>query len=233
LCTSIEPVFGGFSEYLRAPARAVVPLPEMLSLADGALVEPLAVGLHGVRMAAMRPGARVLVLGAGTVGLATIYWAKRLGAGGIVAASRSSSRADMAIAMGADAFIQTGVDEVAEVKEALGGPPEIVFECAGAVGLLAQAITHVKPFGKVLSLGFCSSPDPITPSVATFKQVQISFPLVTYSQREFQYVADAMLRGHVDPKMMITTVAPLADIAATFERLRTANADTKVHIAPF
>ena len=71
-------------------------LPNPLVMADGALVEPLAVGLGGVSLSGMLPGAKVAVLGAGAVGLACVYWARLLGAGKIVAMSPSARRADMA-----------------------------------------------------------------------------------------------------------------------------------------
>ena len=230
LCTrSAEGGMGGFGEYLALPEGAAVALPQTLSIADGALVEPLAVGLHGVRMADMAMGSRVLVLGAGSVGLAAIFWAKRLGAGRVVAASRSMMREAMALAMGADAFVQTGESEVERVIAALGGSPDIVLECAGAVGLLGQAINHVKTFGQVLSLGFCTSSDPVIPGVAAFKQVRISFPLA-YSPGEFRHVADMMLAGAVDPKAMITSTIGLDELPDTFEALRGPNDQTKVHV---
>lgn len=229
LCVKADGRMGGFAEYLRLAEGAAVRLPLTLSIADGALVEPLAVGLHGVRMAEMPMGSRVLVLGAGSVGLAAIFWAKRLGAGRVVAASRSMTREAMALAMGADAFVQTGEGEVERVIEALGGQPDIVFECAGAVGLLGQAINHVKTFGQVLSLGFCTSPDPVIPGLAAFKQVRIAFPLA-YSPGEFLHVADMMLAGAVDPKAMITSTVSLAELPDTFEALRGPNDQTKVHV---
>ena len=74
----------GFAEFAVVPAGAAVRLPETLSLADGALIEPLAVSLYGARFADIRPGDPVLVLGGGTVALYAIYWARRLGAGRIV-----------------------------------------------------------------------------------------------------------------------------------------------------
>jgi threonine dehydrogenase-like Zn-dependent dehydrogenase len=75
----------GFAELARVPANLAVRLPTTLSLADGALIEPLAISLYGVKLARLDPGTRVLVLGGGTVALYAIYWARRLGAGRIVA----------------------------------------------------------------------------------------------------------------------------------------------------
>jgi threonine dehydrogenase-like Zn-dependent dehydrogenase len=230
LCQATRAVFGGYGEYLRAPAAVAVKLPSTLSLADGALVEPLAVALHAVRLAAMRPGDRVLVLGGGAVALTTIFWAKRLGAGRVAAASRSERRAPLALEMGADAFVQFGDAEVAEAAEALGGAPDIVFECVGVPGMVQKAIAHVRPYGQVLSLGFCIEPDTIMPAMAALKAVKLSFP-VGYALRDFQYSADTMHAGRVDPARMISSTVSLDQLPDTFEMLRGANTETKVHVA--
>jgi threonine dehydrogenase-like Zn-dependent dehydrogenase len=231
LCHHAGGVMGGFGEYLRVPAAVAIKLPSTFSLADGALVEPFAVGLHGTRMAGMKPGDRVLVLGGGSVALTTIFWAKRLGAGRVVAASRSPRRAAMALEMGADAFIQTGENETEQVIEAFGGgSPEIVFECVGAAGILSRAIQYAAVYGHVLSLGFCTSPETLIPAVAGYKGIRLSFP-VGYSLRDFRYAADTMLAGRADPRKLITSVISLNDLPAVLEALRGLNAETKVHVS--
>ena len=223
-------VMGGFGEYLRVPSIAAVRLPTTFSLADGALMEPMAVGLYGVRLAAIKPGDRILVQGAGSVALATIFWAKRLGAGRIVAVSRSERRAGPVRAMGADAFIQSGANEVKEAAAALGGAADIVFECVGAPGLLARAIEHARVLGLVASLGFCMEPDTIIPAVAAYKGVRLIFP-VGYALRDFEQVGDMMLSGHVDPKLMITSVITFDELPTVFEALRGPNTQTKVQVS--
>ncbi|MCX7864121.1 MAG: alcohol dehydrogenase catalytic domain-containing protein [Novosphingobium sp.] len=219
----------GFAEYARVPASVLIPLPSTLSMADGALIEPLAVGLYGLRQARIRPGDKVLVLGGGTVGLYAIYWARRLGAGRIVAMSRSDRRREMCLAMGANSFIPFGDNEVPEVIEALGGSPDHVLECVGAEGMLSKAVMHVAQFGTITSLGFCTSPDPVTPGMASFKCATLQF-VVGYSMREFLYIADQMDKGHVDPKIILTNDIPLDDLPAMMETLRGANNETKVHV---
>lgn len=107
LCSKVKSFASGFAQYALVAERSSVKLPQSLSLSDGALVEPLSVGLHGARLARMPQNARVLVLGAGAVGLAATFWARQLGAGRVVTASRSMRREDLAIAMGADRFVQT------------------------------------------------------------------------------------------------------------------------------
>jgi threonine dehydrogenase-like Zn-dependent dehydrogenase len=230
LCESFEPIMGGFGEYMHIPMRAALKLPKTFSLADGALVEPFAVGLFAVRVAALTPGERVLVLGGGTVALTTAFWAKRLGAGRVVAASRSERRAALCKAMGADAFVQMGETEFKNVVEALGGPPTTVFECAGAPGLLAQAIQHAAKFGHVVSAGFCTAPDPIIPAMACLKAIRMSFA-VGYGMRDFQYVADRMLADDIDPKSIISSVIPLGELPKVFEVLRGPHNETKVQVS--
>jgi (R,R)-butanediol dehydrogenase/meso-butanediol dehydrogenase/diacetyl reductase len=231
LCDSLEPVSGGFGEYMRIPTQVALKLPSVYTAADGALVEPFAVGLFALRASQLTPGDRVLVLGGGTVALTTAFWAKRLGAGRVVIGNRSEKRRDMAQAFGVDGFVRTGGEnEVAEVVEALGGSPDVVFECVGASGLLGQAINHVRRFGKVVSAGFCTAPDPIIPAVCAYKGVQLSFP-VGYGLREFEFVADQMLAGEIDPKVMVTSVITLDDLPTVFEALRGSNNETKVHVS--
>jgi L-iditol 2-dehydrogenase len=219
----------GFAELAKVPASVATPLPSTLTMADGALVEPLAISLYGVKLAQIQPGDRVLILGGGTVALYAIYWARRLGAGRIVAMSRSARRRDLALEMGADAFITYGDHEIGEVREALGGAPQFVFECVGAEGMLGKAVMHAAQFGKIVSLGFCTAPDPIIPGIASFKCVSMQFA-VGYSMKEFIYVAEQMDKGRCDPKAIITNEIPLSGLPAMFDVLRGPNDETKVHV---
>jgi len=231
-CARMEGRVGGFGEYMRIAASSSVLLPQTLSPADGALIEPLAVGLRGVRLAAIQPGARVAVLGAGSIGLAAIYWARLLGAGKIVAISRSARRADLAKRMGANSFEALGEGEVERVSEALGGMPEVVLECTGAVGMTQKSVELVASGGTVVSLGFCTSPDPILPSLATWKQVTIKFSFA-YDLREFRHCADVLDSGHVEPRMMISRTVGLDAFPNLFEELRAGANETKIHVDPW
>ncbi len=229
MCRTGAGAMRGFAELARLPASLAIPLPDVLSMADGALIEPLAVSLYGVRQSGIRPGDAVLVLGGGTVALYAIYWARRMGAGRIVAMSRSERRKDLCLAMGADAFIRFGESEVGEVIEALGGSPDIVYEAVGSEGMMAKAIMHAKIYGKIISLGFCTHADPIMPALAAYKCVTMQF-LVGYSMDEFIFIADQMDKGHVDPKALITNEIPLLDLPDMMAALRGSNTETKVHV---
>ena len=229
LCRNAPGAMRGFADYARLPADLAIKLPDTLSMADGALVEPLAVSLYGVRQSRIQPGDRVLVLGGGTVALYAIYWARRLGAGRIVAASRSDRRKDLCLEMGADAFVTFGDGEIGEVIEALGGSPDIVYECVGVEGMLTKAIMHAKLYGTVVSLGFCTHPDPLMPAMGSYKCVTVQF-LVGYTMKDFIYIADQMDKGHADPKTTITNKIPLLGLPEMMEHLRGPNNETKVQV---
>lgn len=231
-CSQMQGLVGGFGEYMRISAASSIVLPDSLSAQDGALVEPMAVGLRGVRLSAMQPGARIAVLGAGSIGLAVIYWARLLGAGKIVALSRSARRADLALQMGATRFETLGEGEGDRIAAALGGMPDIVFECTGAVGTTQKAVELVAPGGTVVSLGFCTSPDPILPSLATWKQVTIKFSFA-YDLREFQHCADMLDAGHVEPRLMVSRTVGLDSFPDMLEALRAGANETKVHVDPW
>ena len=225
----------GFAEFARVPASIATRLPQTLSMADGALIEPMAISLYGTNMARIQTGERVLVLGGGAVALYAIYWARRLGAGRIVAMSRSERRKALCLEMGADAFVPFGDNEIAEVIEALAGSPDVVLEGVGAEGMMMRSISHAAQFGRIVSLGFCTAPDPLVPGIASFKCVSMHFA-VGYSMKEFAFIADLLDRdriyggGHCDPKAIVTSDVPLADLPRVMELLRGPNEETKVHV---
>ena len=111
----------------------------------------------------------------------------------------------------------------------LGGPPDVVLECVGAEGMLNKAVMHAGPFGKVVSLGFCTAPDPVIPGMASYKCASIQFA-VGYSMKEFHYIADQMDKGHTDPKAIISSTVPLEALPETMAMLRGPNEETKVHV---
>jgi len=227
-------VVHGYCEYTRAGANDCIVLPPQLSDEDGALIEPLAVGLQGVRKAQLQVGAKVLVTGAGPIGLAAAFFARRLGAGKVLVMASSSRRRDIAMSMGATDFI--ALDACGDAKEAmlqaLGSQPDTVIEAVGLRGAIAAAIELVKPSGTVVSLGLCPEVDSFRPEVATMKEVRLLFSLC-YERDDFRYTADVMAEGDTRPRAMITDRVTLDTLPAKFESLRGVSRDCKVMIDPW
>lgn len=222
---------GGFAQYGKGGHLATVKLPENLTLKDAALIEPVAVGLHAVRMAGMKPNARVLVIGAGPIALATIFWARRLGAGAIAVTAASRRRAHLAMKMGATTFLNPGGNLAGDCADALGGPPDIVFEAVGKEGILGQALNCVAQRGTLVSLGFCTVPDTgMVPAVGLFKEVRIQFSMV-YDMRDYGLTAEVL--GATQLPAMITDTVGFDQFPSTFESLRMPTTQAKVMLDPW
>jgi threonine dehydrogenase-like Zn-dependent dehydrogenase len=230
-CPSLQSMMSGYSEYARVTERWAVKLPRSLSLADGALIEPLASALRGVAMAGLRPGARVVVLGAGAIGLGAVFWAHRCGAGRIVAVARSQRHQSLALTMGASHLFSQGADLTQNVVEALGGRPDTVFECIGTPGSLGVGIDLVAPQGTVVSLGMCTMADSITPFFAGVKAVVVKFS-GAYELRDFETAADVMDGGALEPRSMVTETIALDALPDVFEEMRTMPRGCKVLVSP-
>jgi threonine dehydrogenase-like Zn-dependent dehydrogenase len=231
-CSDMAYNMGGYAQYMLSGAASCIKLPQTLSLADAALVEPLSVGLLGVEIAAPFPGAKVAVLGAGPIGLAAIYWAKRLGAGRLVAGAGSRRRADIAMAMGADNFFIMDQDFVGNVIEDLGGRPDLVIECIGVPGIIDTACDLVRPRGTVSVLGLCMAADPVQLSAPLLKELKLQFAVGT-SLHQFGTVANVLDAGHVEPRAMVTDTVSLNGLPAMFEALRERSSQCKVLVSPW
>ncbi|WP_156681283.1 zinc-dependent alcohol dehydrogenase [Sphingomonas profundi] len=231
-CLECHHIMGGFGEYTRADARLVTKLPDALSLADGALVEPLACGWQAARLAGVGAGSRVLVLGAGPIGLAATYAARRAGAARIAVVARSDRGNGLATAIGADAFLTQGETLDTETVAALGGPAEVVIECAGTTGVLQQAFALVRPRGTVVSAGLCFDPQTIAFGAAIGKQVTLRFSLA-YTLGDFRAVVDALDAGHVEPLAMQGETIGLGALPAKIEAMRGGRVAGKVMVDPW
>jgi (R,R)-butanediol dehydrogenase/meso-butanediol dehydrogenase/diacetyl reductase len=222
---------GGYAEYAVAYDRDCVRLPEAVSLEDGALVEPLSVALHGVAMSGLTTGANVLVVGAGPIGLGTAYWARRFGARRIVVMDLNDFQKERALEMGATGFLVSDGEIVPRVTAALGTAPDVVFECVGKPGVLAQCIEHVRIKGTVVVLGLCTAPDTFVPFRAVSKEARIQTSAF-FDFQEFCRVIDTLESGDTTPRALITGAVKLADMPPAFEALRRRTTECKVLVDP-
>lgn len=222
---------GGYAEYALTRPNQCVRLPKSASLADGAIIEPLAVALHGVQMAGLNPGDKVLVLGAGPIGLAVAFWARRQGAGAVVVQDIADYQQTRALDMGATGFAVDPADPVGAAERALGGKADVVFECVGRPGLIAQAVDQVRNRGTILLLGLCTMPDTFNSFAMLSKEVRL-ITSAYFTRGEYEAALDALSRGAVEPRLLVTGTIALDDTPARFEALRRRTHDCKVLIAP-
>jgi (R,R)-butanediol dehydrogenase/meso-butanediol dehydrogenase/diacetyl reductase len=221
---------GGYAEYAITRPNQCVKLPVDVSLADGAIVEPLAVALHGVKLSGLKAGDKALVLGAGPIGLAVAFWARRLGAS-VAVQDIADFQRQRAFRMGASSFIVDPDDPIGSAERALGGKADVIFECVGAPGLIDQAVQQVRGRGTVLLLGLCTRPDPINSFAMLSKEVR----LVTsafFTVPEYEASLEVLAQGAIEPRLLVTDTISLAETPEVFESLRRRTSQCKVLIAP-
>lgn len=231
LCPNGRSNSAGFAELIAVPAVSAIRLPQTLSLADGALIEPMACGLHALNMAGGGKGMRILILGAGAMALSLIWWARKHGAASVVVASRSPHRASLCEEFGATSVHSFAEDDPGSLQTRLGGAADIVAECVGKPGLLNLALDHVRPGGTVVSMGMCDVPEAIVPARLAFTEAKLCFPL-GYSPSEFVQTARTFDADAFHPEAMIGEVLPLAQLPDALRLIRSGKIAHKVHIAP-
>jgi (R,R)-butanediol dehydrogenase/meso-butanediol dehydrogenase/diacetyl reductase len=223
---------GGYAEYLTLPAHNALRVPDGLDLRDAALTEPLAVGAHAVRLAGALLGARVLVIGAGPIGLAVTVFARAAGARHLLVSEFDPVRRDRASRLGAGATIDPAAKAVGpEFERLAGGAPDVIFECVGAPGLLRQCIDIAPVHGRIVVVGVCRHDDSILPRIAIRKELTVSFAL-GYTREEFVLVLDMLAAGRIDASALVSDVIGLDALPEIFESLRRPNPRAKVLINP-
>lgn len=151
---ALPPTDGALRRYVAIDADYCFKIPDSMSMEDAALIEPLSVGLHAVRKAQIGIGFKVLVLGAGPVGLVSMMIAKANGATRAYVTDIMDHRLVVARELGADEGINvSGLDPASGAKlitEKFGGPPDVAIECCGVQSSIELAIKVVKDGGRIV-----------------------------------------------------------------------------------
>ncbi len=223
---------GAYAEYTRTGAFETLRLPEAVGFDQGALVEPLAVGLNAVEKARLGVGDTVLVVGAGPVGLSVALWCRFFGARHIIVSDLVAVRAEAAAKFGATAAIDASREDVQSRVEAIsGGPPEVVFDCVGVPGSLQLVIDQAPLDGRVVVVGLCMAADSFYPTKALTKELELAFAFI-YRKRHFEIVLDLLGSERISTAGLVTDRVGLDDFSAAFERLKTPTDQIKVMLEP-
>lgn len=159
LCRSLHfwatpPDQGCLCEYVAHPAAFTFKIPDNMSYVEGALVEPLAVGLHACNRANVRMGDTVAIIGAGCIGLVTLMSAKSMGATKIIVGDVNEKRLEKAAELGAITVNTEKENYVKKVMELTGGHgADIVIDCAGFTPTFKQAVDAIKYGGVIVMVG--------------------------------------------------------------------------------
>jgi len=215
---------GGFAEFAAVPARHAFAVPADVPSIHSALVEPFAVGLHGVHSADISPGDDVLIVGAGGVGLTTLVWTLRKGGARVTVVDPDPGRRELARDTGA-------TDVLGSVSETEAGAYDVAIECVGRPELVQACQPALRPQGRLVILGACSSPTQIEPITALLKELTIRYS-VAYRPDEFREVIDAFASGAIDPTPMMGPALDLTRLGEAFELVRSGAVQGRVLVTP-
>ena len=224
------PTDGALAEFVMVRADQCHLLPDEVDDSLGAMMEPFAVALHAVKRADVVSGKRVLVTGAGAIGLAVAIAARAFGAVPVVVSDVVASRRAKAVELGADAALDPAASDLSEQVRSLAADGfDVAFEASGSPVALKGAFELVRPGGTIVQIGTLAAGD--TP-----------VPVSRLMNREIQYIGsmrygnvfDEAIRlvasGRVNLRPLINGVFPLEQSAAAFDFAADKSQSFKVQI---
>ncbi|XP_065870524.1 sorbitol dehydrogenase [Euphorbia lathyris] len=203
------PIHGSLANQVVHPADLCFKLPDNVSLEEGAMCEPLSVGVHACRRANIGPETNVLVMGAGPIGLVTMLAARAFGAPRIIIVDVDDYRLSVAKDLGADGIVKVSTniqdiaDEVVLIQKAMGGSGvDVTFDCAGFNKTMSTALSATKSGGKVclVGMGHNEMTVPLTPAAAR----EVDVVGVFRYKNTWPLCIEFLRSGKIDVKPLIT-----------------------------
>jgi D-xylulose reductase len=211
------PVHGCLTPSVVHPAAYTFRLPDNVSFAEGAMVEPLAVGMHAATKARIKPGDLAVVMGAGPIGMVTALAALAGGCSRVVMTDVLQPKLDLAATLGPITPVNVSRESVSEVVNSLtdGWGADIVFEASGNARSVAGVFEPLCPGGTVVFIGMPAGPVPIDIVAGQVKEARIE-TVFRYAHMYPRALA-LMGSGKIDVKPLITDTFAFEDSIAAFD----------------
>lgn len=221
-------VDGGMAEFVKLPMNSLLKLPDEMPAHIGALIEPLAVAVHGVHRASLQDVKVAAVLGAGPIGILTALVAKARGIPHVLISDVLPSRLELAESVGL-----TAVPAGAEIREhvlslSAQNGADVIYECAGHPSSSKEMTALVRSRGMIVNLSVFKNPVEVDMQAINFKEAEIVGSRV-YERKDFQAALDMAMTLPLET--IITREFPLHDVSDAF-RLFRAGEVCKVLILP-
>ena len=221
-------VDGGMAEFIKLPVSSLMKLPKHMPAQIGALIEPLAVAVHGVGRTSLEGVNVAVVLGAGPIGLLTALVAKARGVPHVLISDVLSSRLELAESLGLR-VIKAGDDLrnlVMQLTDANGA--DVVFECAGHPSSAREMTSLVRSRGVIVNLSVFKKPVDVDLQAINFKEIEIVGSRV-YERKDFQDAIDLAMQLPLEH--IVSYTFSLRDVNLAFQQFLSGEA-CKVLILP-
>ncbi len=237
LCSNVAfmatpPVNGALAEYITSPEDFTYRMPDHMTYEEGALIEPLSVGLYSVRRAGTHMGDTVAVLGAGTIGLMTLMAAREGGATKIFAIDIVDFKLKFAKDMGANEVINSKEsDPVSKILELTDGEGvDAVFDAVGLPETIQQAIRIVRKGGVVVLTGMGYATPDVPVGVLEVITKELDLRGVFRYANVWQDCIGLVGSGRINVKKLITHKFTLDSIKEAFEKAEQGLDSVKVQV---
>lgn len=223
---------GGLAEFVRAPARTCLQIPDGCADPDAALAQPLAVGIHGVRRSGVRPGDTVVLLGAGAIG-SFILSALSGHDGPIIAIDIEDSRLKAATELGASQvhLIDRDITPV-QLRELLPAGADVVLEASGAFGAAERAIALAAQGGTVLLVGLNKAPQPLNLADVVLREINVHTTVAHVCDQDMPEALALLASRPLAAALLDRTVALEDVVAEGLEPLVAGTATGKILVDP-
>jgi D-xylulose reductase len=211
------PVHGCLAPYVIHPAAYTFKLPENVSFAEGAMVEPLAVGMHAAVKAKIKPGDLAVVMGAGPIGIVTALAAIAGGCSQVVLTDVQQPKLDLAAALGPIRPVNVAKEKLRDVIDELtdGWGADLVFEASGAPPAIQTVHEPLCPGGRIVLVGLPIRPVPIDLVALSAKEASIE--MVFRYAHVYPRALALMGSGQIDVKPLISRTFQFKDSVEAFD----------------
>lgn len=224
-------VAGSLAEYVALPTESLIPIDPSVPVEEAALAEPLAVAVHAVARSGLAGGERVMVFGAGPIGILTALVARDAGAGSVLISEPSEARRQVAEDLGFQTVPQ-GADPIDEILTISGGDgADIVFDSAAHPTVAAQLPRAVRVRGTVVLVGVYKKPVEVDLQALTFAE-NIVVGVRVYTRAAFARAVQLIEGRTLSLHRIPVQVFALEDTAAAFETAMISGAVLKVLVSP-
>lgn len=203
---------GGFAEYLIAPYKSLVALPDSIPHKYGTVFDQIATDLIALREINFQIGDTAAILGLGTLGIFMLQCLKVAGASKIVVVEKNQHRLEIAERFNPDrALNKLSLHRIRKAygKEINGA--DFVFECSGVATLINAALDIVCRGGTIVQIGICDRPIEMHPLKYIMNHNRIQ-GVLGYLREDFETAVDLVARKLIDPEPVVTKIIPLDDI---------------------